>query len=113
MRQSLSIVAWKSKILPKYTRTSKSDPTNQRNTEGKRWSNEGILRFNDLCKLVIQDHVDYEDFKTKWLNQLRADLKKGNLDIDVDNVEDLAQVEADDDLFPETVAAQPVLNPAK
>jgi hypothetical protein len=103
---------WKSKILPKYTRTSKFDPANHRNTEDKRWSNEGILRFNDLRKLVIQDRKDYPDFKTKWLNQLRADLK-GTLDTGLDDVEDLAQVEADDDLFPETVAAQPILNPAK
>jgi hypothetical protein len=56
--------------------------------------------------------ANYPDFKTKWLNQLRADLK-GNLDPDLDNVEDLTQVEADNDLFPKTVAAQPVLNPAK
>jgi hypothetical protein len=103
---------WKSSILPKYTRTSKSDPANQWNTKDKRWSNEGILRFNNLRKLVIKDRADHPDFKINWLNQLWADMK-GNLDPDLDDVEDLAQVEADDDLFPEMAAAQPVLNPAK
>jgi hypothetical protein len=103
---------WKSSILPKYTRTSKSDPASQRNTEDKRWSSEGILRFNNLRQLVIKDHTNYPDFKITWLNQVRAEMK-GSLDTDVDDVEDLAQVEADNDLFPETAAAQPVLNPAK
>jgi hypothetical protein len=104
---------WKSEILPKYTRTSNSDPANQRNTEDKRWSSEGILRFNVLCQLVIKDRVDHPDFKITWLNQVREQIKQGNLDTDVDDVEDPTQVNADDDLFPETVAAHPVLNPAK
>jgi hypothetical protein len=103
---------WKSSILPKYTRTSKSDPANQRNTKDKRWSSEGILRFNDLRQVVIKDRADHPDFKITWLNQVRAEMK-GSLDPDVDDVDDLAQVEADAGLFPETAAAQPVLNSAK
>jgi hypothetical protein len=78
----------KSSILTKYTRTSKSDPAIQRNTEDKRWSTEGILRFNALRLLVIQDRADNPDFKITWLNQVRAEMK-GNLYIDVDDVEDL------------------------
>jgi hypothetical protein len=78
---------WKSSILPKYTRTSKSDPAIQRNTDDKRWSTEGILRFNVLRLLVIQDRVDYPDFKIKWLNQVRTKMGS-NLDPDVDDVED-------------------------
>jgi hypothetical protein len=104
---------WKSSIFPKYTRTSKSDPANQRNTEDKRWSSEGILRFNDVRQLVIKNRAAHPDFKLTWLNQVWEEMK-GNLDPDVDDVNDLAQVEADDDLFPEMAAApQPVLNPAK
>jgi hypothetical protein len=41
------------------------------------------------------------------LKQVRVDMK-GYLDTDVGDVEDLTQVEADDNLFPETAAAQPV-----
>jgi hypothetical protein len=104
---------WKSSIIPKYTMTTQTNPgAIPRNTNDKCWSTEGILRFNALRLLVIQDRADHPYFKIKWLNQVRADMK-GNLDTDVDDVGDLTQVEADDDLFPETAAAQPVLNPAK
>jgi hypothetical protein len=103
---------WKPDLLPKYTRTSRSDPANQRNTEDKRWSSEGIIRFNDLRQLVIKDRADHPDFKITWLNQVREEMK-GSLDTDLDDVEDSGHVDADDDLFPETVATHPVLNPAK
>jgi hypothetical protein len=70
---------WKSSILPKYTRTSKSDPAIQGNTDDKCWSREGILRFNALGLLVIQDRADYPDFKIKWFNQVRTEMGS-NLD---------------------------------
>jgi hypothetical protein len=44
---------FKSKVLPVYTRTSRSDPANQRNTKDKRWNSEGIIRFNELRQLII------------------------------------------------------------
>jgi hypothetical protein len=103
---------WKSDLLPIYTRTSRSDPTNQGNTEDKRWSSEGIIRFNALRLLVIKDRADHPDFKIPWFNQVREQMK-GTLDTNVDDLEDSGHVDADDDLFPETAAAQPVLNPVK
>jgi hypothetical protein len=54
---------WKSSIVPKYTRTTRSDPAIPRNTDDKHWSLDGILWFNALRLLVIQDRVDYPDFK--------------------------------------------------
>jgi hypothetical protein len=54
---------WKSDLLPKYTRTSRSDSANQRNTEDKCWSLEGIIRFNELRQLVKKDRADHPDFK--------------------------------------------------
>jgi hypothetical protein len=92
---------------------TQSDPAIPRNTDDKRWSTEGtIVRFNALRLLLIQDRADYPDFKIKWLIQVRTEMG-GNLDPDANDVEDLTQVEADDDLFPEMADAQPVLNSAK
>jgi hypothetical protein len=56
--------------------------------------------------------VDHPDFKITWLNQVHEQMK-GSLDTDIDDVKDSAHVDADDDLFPEMVAIQPVLNLAK
>jgi hypothetical protein len=103
---------WKSKLLPIYTRTSRSDPANQRNTEDKRWSSEGIIRFNALRLLVIKDRADHPDFKITWLNQVREQMK-GTSDTIVDDLEESGHVDADDDLFTETAAAQPVLTTAR
>jgi hypothetical protein len=103
---------FQSKLLPIYTRTSRTDPDNKRSTEDKRWNSEGIVRFNELRQLVIQDREDNPDFKTKWLKQVWEE-SKGVLDNDIENLEDCSKVEAHDDLFTETAAAQPVLNQAK
>jgi hypothetical protein len=53
---------FQSKLLPMYTRTSRTDPDNKRNTEDKRWNSEGITRFNELRQLVIQDCAENPDF---------------------------------------------------
>jgi hypothetical protein len=103
---------FQSKLLPMYTRTSRTDADNKQNTEDKRWNSEGITRFNELRQLVIQDREDNPDFKTRWLKQVREE-SKGALDNDIEDLEDCSKVEAHDDLFTETAAAQPVLNPAK
>jgi hypothetical protein len=83
---------FKSKLLPVYTRTSRSDPANQRNTEDKRWSSEGIIRFNKLRLLVIQDREDHPDFKITWLNQVREEMK-GTLDNDVEDLKESGNVD--------------------
>jgi hypothetical protein len=44
---------FKSKLLPMYTRTSRTDADNKQNTEDKRWNSDGITRFNDTRKMVI------------------------------------------------------------
>ena len=103
---------FQSKLLPKYTRTSRMDADNKNNTEDKRWNSDGITRFNELRQLVIRDRKANPDFKTRWLQEVREALK-GKLDNDVDDLEDSSNVEAEDDLFPERAAAQPVLNQAK
>jgi hypothetical protein len=95
-----------------YTRTSRTDPDNKRNTEDKRWNSDGITGFNELRQLVIQDREENPDFKTRWLKQVREE-SKGALDNDVDDLEDSSNIEAEDDLFTEKNAAQPVLNQAK
>jgi hypothetical protein len=100
------------KLLPMYTRTSRTDPDNKRNTEDKRWNSDGITRFNNLRQLVIQDCEEYPDFKTKWLKQVREE-SNGALDNDIEDLEDSSKIEAHDNLFTEKAAAQPVLNPAK
>jgi hypothetical protein len=103
---------WKPNLLPINTSTSRSNPANQRNTDGKRWSSEGLIRFNALRLLVIKDRAGHPDFRIAWLNQVREQMK-GTLDTNVDDVEDSGHVDADDDLFLETAAAQPVLKPAR
>jgi hypothetical protein len=100
------------KLLPRYTRTSRSDPDNKRNTEDKRWNSGGITRFNELRQLVIQDRAENPDFKTKWLKQVQEE-SNGALDNDIEDLEDSSKIEAHDDLFTEKAAAQPVLNPSK
>jgi hypothetical protein len=103
---------FQSKLLPKYTRTSRTDADNKQNTEDKRWNSDGITRFNELRQLVIRDRKANPDFKTRWLQEVR-DASKGKLDNDVDDIEDSGNTEADDDLFAQSATAQPVLNQAK
>ena len=105
---------WKSTVLPKYTRTSKSDPNSERTTEDKKWSNEGIGRFNALRELIKQDRAAHPRFKTEWLTEVRDEMRS-NVDADLDDVDDPTQIDATDDLFDETNAPppQPVLNAAK
>jgi hypothetical protein len=103
---------FQSKLLPKYTRTSRMDADNKNNTEDKRWNVDGIARFNELRQLVIQDRKANPGFKTRWLQELRETLK-GKMDNDIDDLEDSSNIEAHDDLFSDQAAAQPVLTKAK
>jgi hypothetical protein len=103
---------FKSKLLPIYTRTCRSNTANQRNTEDKRWNTQGITRFNQLRLLVIQNCEDYPDFKITWLKQVREEMK-GTVDNDFEDLEESGNIDADDNLFSGKAAAHPVLNPAR
>lgn len=90
--------AWNSTVLPEYTRTSKADPSIDRHTEDKRWTQAGISRFNALHEAIVADRQAYPDFKVRWLRQARTEINgKVNRDIDDDDEEDI--VDANDDLF--------------
>ena len=65
-----------SKILPKYTRGGISfvDDSVKAKEGTKGWSNKGILRFNELYKMVSKDRKKHPDFIKKWL-----ELEKQNM----------------------------------
>jgi hypothetical protein len=96
---------WISTVCPRYTQTSKADPTLDNQTEDKRWTQAGICRFNALRQAIIADRQAYPGFKVRWLRQARKEIR-GLVDpyVDGDNEDNI--VDSDDDLF-DSVAPSP------
>jgi hypothetical protein len=61
--------ALKSTVLTKYTISSTSDPDGDKEGNDKRWSKEGIIRFNQLRQKIIKDRGAHSDFIERWLTQ--------------------------------------------
>jgi hypothetical protein len=71
--------AMRSTVTTKYTVSSKPDPNSEKEGNDKRWSQEGIIQFNQLRQLIIKkDRAKYPDFVTKWLAQERNTMGTGN-----------------------------------
>jgi hypothetical protein len=96
---------WISTVCPQYTRTSRADPTIDKHTEDKRWTQAGICRFNALRQAIIANRQAYPGFKVRWLRQARKEIK-GLVDPDVDDADEDNIVDADDDLF-DSIAPSP------
>jgi hypothetical protein len=103
---------WISTVCPRYTRTSKADPTLDNQTEDKRWTQAGICGFNALRKAIIADRQAYPGFKVRWLCQAHKAMK-GLVDPDVDGDNEDKIVDADDDLFDSVAPSQTHLTAAK
>ena len=58
-----------SKVMPKYTRggITFSHESNKEGDQQKGWTNEGILRFNELYELVSKDRKKNPGFVSDWL----------------------------------------------
>jgi hypothetical protein len=89
---------WKSTVFPEHTQTSKADPAIDKHTKDKHWTQAGIARFNVLRQAIISNHQAYAGFKVRWLRQACKE-KRGQVDQDVDDVDEDKVVDADDDLF--------------
>jgi hypothetical protein len=61
----------KSMVPTKYTVSSSLDPDGEKEGNDKRWSKEGIIRFNQLRQMIIKDRAEHSDFIAKWLAQER------------------------------------------
>jgi hypothetical protein len=103
---------WNSTVYPEYTRTSKADPSIDKHTEDKRWTQAGICRFNSLCQAIIANRQVYPNFKIRWLRQARKEIK-GLVDPDVDGDDEENIVDTDDDLFDSIAPLQTQLTAAK
>ena len=58
---------WISTVPTKYTIPTRTDPNSEKEGNDKRWSMEGIIRFNQLHKQVVQDRKDHPEFLAQWL----------------------------------------------
>jgi hypothetical protein len=67
----------KSSVPTKYTVSSNPDATVDKEGNDKRWSKEGIIRFNQLRQLIIKDRAANHDFVPKWLAQEREAMVSG------------------------------------
>jgi hypothetical protein len=99
--------SWMSDVLTKYTagssggqrtkgRTQKSDD-NDDDSYNRKWSPQGIIRFNELRKFAKNDRAKNPGFAATWMAEERA---KQQIKTKSDNVfvEDEQIVEADNDL---------------
>jgi hypothetical protein len=59
----------KSTVPTKYTVSSNPNATTDKEGNDKRWSKEGIIRFNQLRQLIIKDRGAHPEFVPKWLAQ--------------------------------------------
>jgi hypothetical protein len=63
--------AHKSTVPTKYTLSSNSGANTEKEGNDKRWSKDGIIRFNQLRQLIIKDRAAHPEFMPKWLAQER------------------------------------------
>jgi hypothetical protein len=89
---------WNSTVYPEYTRTSKADPSIDKHTEDKHWTQAGICRLHALRQAIIANRQVYPGFKVRWLRQDRSEIT-GLVDPDVDNDDEDNTVDTDDNLF--------------
>ena len=66
--------AHKSTVSTKYTVPRKRKENTEKVGTDKHWSTEGIRRFNQLRRLIIEDRAAHPDFMPTWLAQERAAL---------------------------------------
>jgi hypothetical protein len=57
----------KTTVPTKYTVSSNPDANSDKEGTNKAWSSEGILRFNQLRKGIIQDRAAHPEFLPAWL----------------------------------------------
>jgi hypothetical protein len=93
----------KSTVPTKYTVSSTSDPDGDKEGNGKRWSKEGIIRFNQLRQKIIKDRRAHSDFIERWLTQQRRAMSPGP---NTASKAESNMVDAEDD-FAATPAKQP------
>jgi hypothetical protein len=62
----------------KYTVSSNPNANTYKEGNGKRWSKEGIIRFNQPPQLIIKDPTTHPEFMPKWLAQECDSMKKQN-----------------------------------
>jgi hypothetical protein len=67
----------KSTVPTKYTVSRNPNATTDKDGNDKRWSKEGIIRFNQLRQLIIKDRAANHEFVTKWLAQDREAMVSG------------------------------------
>jgi hypothetical protein len=60
----------------------------------RRWSKEGIIRFNQLRQLIVKDRAAHHEFVPKWLDQEHDAMVTGPMTRDNDEAD---MLEADDD----------------
>jgi hypothetical protein len=93
----------KSTVPTKYTVSSTLAADDDQEGNDKRWSKEGIIRFNQLWQMIIKDRGAHSDFIERWLTQQRRATAPGP------NAASKAEsniVDAEDDF-----AATPTKNP--
>jgi hypothetical protein len=64
-------------VPTKYTVSSNPDANKDKEGNDKRWSKEGIIRFNQLRQLIIKDRAAHPNFVPKWLAQERDSMVAG------------------------------------
>jgi hypothetical protein len=67
----------KSTVPTKYTVSSTLDAGGDKEGNDKRWSKEGIIRFNQLRQKIIKDRGRHTDFIEGWLTQQRLATASG------------------------------------
>jgi hypothetical protein len=67
----------KSTVLTKYAVSSNPDANTDKEGNDKRWSKEGIIRFNQLRQLIIKDCAAHPELVPKWLAQERDSMVGG------------------------------------
>jgi hypothetical protein len=62
----------KSTVPTKYTKVSNPDANSEKEGTNKAWTRDGILRFNQLRKGIIQDRAAHPQFLPAWLAHERG-----------------------------------------
>jgi hypothetical protein len=59
-------------VPTKYTKSSNPDANSEKEGTNKAWTRDGILRFNQLRKGIIQDRAAHPQFLPAWLAHERG-----------------------------------------
>jgi hypothetical protein len=86
----------KSTVPTKYTVSSNpGDANTEKEGTDKRWSKDGIIRFNQLRQLIIKDRAAHPEFLLTWLAQERDLIVAGQT---TSTTGEANMVDAEDDL---------------